>query len=234
MAAPAGVGDNLAFAAALRAGGDGITLHPEEPPHGLTYLAAAMAGRTRLDVRCVLGPLPAALRTRPVVFNGHRLGTALGDFFQGQGHPGPDILPPAGTRARGAAKTAEIPEVEPAATEIEAAATENAAQDFVQVKAAEVESTASAHLVSCEAKLVIPGFLLRVAEHGIGFRRLLEVFFGGLFLRIRSAYPAVRMPLEGQFPVGGLDFVRRSGLTDTQDLVVISFLCHTIMLPQLL
>ena len=127
---------------------------------------------------------------------------------------------------RSAAKTAETAE---AAAEIKAETSpEDVPEEVVDIHSAKVETAgAASHLVCGKTELVVLGALVRVTEHGIGLGRLLEVLFGGLFLRVRAVYPAVRVPFEGQFPVRRLDFIGRCLLVHPQDLIVVS-LCHNL------
>ena len=85
-----------------------------------------------------------------------------------------------------------------------------------------------------KSEQVVTGFLVRVAEHGIGLGGLLEFLLGGLLLLIRSADPAVGMPFEGGLPVGALYVVRRGVPVNAKHFVIVSSLCHDAMLQPLL
>ena len=64
---------------------------------------------------------------------------------------------------------------------------------------------------------VVSAPLLGVREHGVGFRRLLEPFLGGLVAGV-----AVRMVLEGQLAVGALDVRVLRGAGNAENLVVVA------------
>ena len=98
---------------------------------------------------------------------------------------------------------------------------EKVLQDIVQVAEALAEVGTACTVDAGETELVILGALLRVGQHRAGLGSLFE------FL-----YPAVRVPFEGSLAVSLLDIVFRGTLLDAQDLVVISFLCHRLMLLQ--
>src|SRR5689334_11759591 len=68
------------------------------------------------------------------------------------------------------------------------------------------------------AVLVIAFALLRVAEHAIGFRSLLELLF-----RLRIVGVAVRMVLHGQLAVRALDLLLRGRTGHAEDFVIVAF-----------
>src|SRR2546421_258204 len=67
------------------------------------------------------------------------------------------------------------------------------------------------------AELVIGGALGRLAEHLVGFLRLLEMLLGARILRI-----AVRMPFHGEAPIRLLHVFFRGVAVDAEDFVVIA------------
>ncbi len=64
---------------------------------------------------------------------------------------------------------------------------------------------------------IVSGALLGIAEHRVGLGGLLEAFLRGVVARI-----AVRMVLEGEFPVCALDVLIARVARDTEHLVVVA------------
>ena len=140
--------------------------------------------------------------------------TTKGGLLKGNGHVGPQALPPLGGIGPLLAAAAEP--AEPAAEE----GAENIAQvDVSHVEPAEAAPGAEVGIHPRMAELVIFGPLLFVGEHLIGLVDLLELGLGGLVVGVH-----VRVVLFGQLPVGLFNFIIRGAFADTQDFIVITFL----------
>ena len=233
VAATTRIGDDLPLSLALRAGADGIP-DAEQAAGLLPHAALTAAGGAGFDIGFRAGATAAAIRARAGSFKGNLFLTAVCNLFQGEFDAGADIpaaenpllaFPTAAETAEAgaAAETAEI--------ETEAAA-KDVAEEIVDVHSAEVETSGAAHLFTGEAELIVFGSLVGVAENGVGFCGFLEVFFGRFLFCIGAVYPAVRMPFERQLAVGALNFFGRGFFVYSQDLVVVSFVCHGLMLLQ--
>ena len=100
------------------------------------------------------------------------------------------------------------------------------AQDVFEIRkdrGGEIGRIATRVVYARVPEAVVRGALLRVGQHAVGFRDLLEPLFG--FIRVLGI--PVRMVLEGQFPVGALDLLLRRTATDAQNLVVISLVVQS-------
>src|SRR3954467_7171434 len=81
-----------------------------------------------------------------------------------------------------------------------------------------VKPAKAATVHGCVAILVVAGALVRIHQHAVGFRTLLE-----LFLSFGVARVAVGMPLHGQLAIGALDLLLRRGAAHAQYFVIIAF-----------
>ena len=123
-----------------------------------------------------------------------------------------EIVAEVGTAAaRGAAA--------PAATAEDVA--EDPFEDVVDVRAAEpLIERARAEAARClMSESIVPGALLRIAKHFVGFGQLLEVLLGLLVARV-----LVGMELDGELAERALQLLRVAGALDAEDLVIVSLL----------
>jgi hypothetical protein len=89
--------------------------------------------------------------------------------------------------------------------------------EILEAHTCSVEAAASAANPGM-AEAIIERALLAIAEHGIGFAGLFELFFSIGVVRI-----AIRVKLQGKLPVGALDLLFVRPAFDSQDFVVVAF-----------
>ena len=107
-----------------------------------------------------------------------------------------------------------------------AEAAEEAAENVAQV--AEVEASVEPGTAGAEvgiharvAVLVVPGLLVGVGQYFVGLVDLLE-----LLLSLLVAGVQVRVVLPGHFLICLFDLILGSALGNSQDLIIISLICH--------
>ena len=215
--------DYLTCAAAVGACSIGDCLAEEAVDYAL-FLTCAVAVRAGLDVGSVLRAFSATVRTCLVPVDFDFLLHAGSDFLESEEDLLADVAaavcPLLGTSLAAESESAE------SSSEASESASKEVVQDVVEVAESAAEVEACLAVYSGVAELVVFGPFVFVAEHGICLGGLLEFLLGGLLLGVCAVYPFVRMPLQGELPVGGFYLVFGSALLDSQYLVIISFLCH--------
>src|SRR5699024_1973350 len=158
--------------------------------------------------------------------DGDGLAAAVGGFLKGQDHAGLDVVTLARRIGVGPAGTAEP------AKAAKTAAAKDIAEKIPQVHTAEPAAKAAgpAALLGCvvgvyagKAELVVPLALFGVGQYVVGLVDLLELFLG-LFV----AGVQVRVVFLGKLAVCAFDLVVAGIFANAQDLVVITFFCHSI------
>ena len=204
LAGGAGVFDNLALAAALRAGDSGAHLHPHEILNHL-FLTGAVALGTGFNV--TVGAAGSVADC--AVFNpgsADLLVAAESRFLKGQIQPSHHIFTPtgaAGTAAAGrtAAAAEQVTENVTEVTETAKACPVKSAEPGT----AESSTAGTGRVVGVntgKAILVIAGALVVVTQHLVGFAHLFELLLGFLVTGV-----AVRVVFHGQLAVGLLYFI---------------------------
>ena len=111
-----------------------------------------------------------------------------------------------------------------------ATASENIAEhreDVVDIHAGCAKVAEASEASGCiEAELVVLLPLLWVVQHIVSLCGLLELFLGFLVAGV-----AVRMILDGYLSVSLLYLIGIGRLADAQHFVVVSFLCHRVIVP---
>ena len=155
------------------------------------------------------------------------LGDARIDFLESQSHLQAQVAASVYLRATTASTTEATSEA------VSAEDIAKHREDIIHVhrcsaEAIEASAEATAHR-TVESKLIVLLALLWVVQHVVGLCSLLKLLLGLLVARI-----AVGVIFDGYLSVCLLDFVFRGRLADAQHLVVVSFLCHFIVLRLLL
>ena len=94
---------------------------------------------------------------------------------------------------------------------------EDVAEDVAEAAHAGASGARRVRIDARVAELVVRGALLRIAEHFVGFLRLLEVLLGARVFRI-----AVRMPFHGEPAIGLLQVFFGGVAVDAEHFVVIA------------
>ena len=213
--------DDLALAAAL--GADGLALHHAEG-RALRLRDGAGAVALRADLRRRAGGAALALTGRALLGAVDRDGllAAEGRLRKLDGKARADAL--AALRGVGIAPSAAAE-----------AAAEEAAENVAEVAEVEAALAAVAALTRAvvrvdarEAELVILGLLLGVRENLVGLVDLLELLLGLLVTGVH-----VRVVFAGQLFICSFNLVLGRVLAHAENLIIISFLCHTGNLPSL-
>jgi hypothetical protein len=143
------------------------------------------------------------------------LGVPKNSFLESQGHIRAQVLTALGA-CTPAASTAGAKEI--AKAENVAQISEEIAEVLEHAGIKTVPSAAGSGANSGVTEAIVQGTLFLIGQNGIGLATFFETFF-----RFRIARVAVRMELQRQPPVGGLEFLIASRFGDAKDFVVIAF-----------
>ena len=155
------------------------------------------------------------------------------NLFKGQAHGHGDIVATYGaTSLMASLRRASATEPAKSAESFKSTAesSENIVEEIVEASESLAPVLICSTVNTSESELIVFGFLVRIAEHGVCFRGFLELLLGCLFLGVCTVYPTVRMPFQGRFSIGALDIVSARTFVEAEHFIVISFFCHCVML----
>ena len=218
----AGVGDDSAAAAALRARLIGLHGHAHEILLG-AHGAGAVAVRTGLGARALLCAASMAGAARFDAGEGDLAFTAESRVLKADLDLADDVLALRRTSSAAGRRRAAAEEIAEDIAEIPEAA------EAAASKSAEARVRIEIRVDAREAVLVVPGLFIGVGQNLIRLVDLLELFLGGLVAGV-----LIGVVFHGQLAVGLFDLGVGRVFLDAQHLVIISFvlICHTIS-PQI-